>query len=129
MKPPLNVPPETAELQARASDPGNSVWVSANAGSGKTHVLAQRVIRLLLDGTPPAKILCLTYTRAAAANMANRVFADLADWTLLDEIICDRVSTFPEKARRLLDLLAVAGRPLEFGVVRRAASLFADAGA
>src|SRR3954454_23238144 len=81
----MTVPAEVLKVQLDASDPAASAWVAANAGSGKTHVLAQRVIRLLLDGTPPAKILCLTYTRAAAANMANRVFADLADWTLLDD--------------------------------------------
>ena len=61
----------------RASDPALSAWVAANAGSGKTHVLAQRVIRLLLAGIDPAKILCLTFTKAAAANMANRVFDTL----------------------------------------------------
>ena len=60
--------------QTEASDPQVSAWVSANAGSGKTHVLAQRVIRLLLAGTDPAKILCITFTKAAAANMATRVF-------------------------------------------------------
>ena len=48
-------------------------------------MLAQRVIRLLLRGTPPEKILCLTYTKAAAANMANRVFDTLAEWTALDD--------------------------------------------
>ena len=68
------IPPEILDAQRVASDPALSAWVSANAGSGKTHVLAQRVIRLLLRGTPPEKILCLTYTKAAAANMANRVF-------------------------------------------------------
>ena len=66
-----------------------SAWVAANAGSGKTHVLAQRVIRLLLRGTPPEKILCLTYTKAAAANMANRVFDTLAKWTPLDDAELD----------------------------------------
>ena len=66
-----------ATCRSTASDPGGSAWVSANAGSGKTHVLAQRVIRLLLDGIDPAKILCLTFTKAAAANMANRVFDTL----------------------------------------------------
>ncbi|MCC6890912.1 MAG: double-strand break repair helicase AddA [Hyphomicrobiales bacterium] len=71
--------------QYRACDPAASAWVSANAGSGKTYVLAQRVIRLLLDGTDPAKILCLTYTKAAAANMANRVFERLAAWVRLDD--------------------------------------------
>ena len=85
MKRRLVIPPETVALQARASDPEVSAWVSANAGSGKTHVLAQRVIRLLLGGTDPSKILCLTYTRAAAANMANRVFASLAGWAMLPE--------------------------------------------
>ena len=66
-----------------------SACVSANAGSGKTHVLAQRVIRLLLDGVDPAKILCLTFTKAAAANMANRVFDTLAKWTTLDDAALD----------------------------------------
>jgi ATP-dependent helicase/nuclease subunit A len=59
--------------------------VSANAGSGKTHVLARRVIRLLLRGARPSSILCLTYTKAAAAEMSNRVFKTLADWVLLDD--------------------------------------------
>src|SRR5439155_13184392 len=67
------------------SDPPVTTWVAANAGSGKTHVLAQRVIRLLLRGIEPAKILCLTFTKAAAANMANQVFATLAQWVALDD--------------------------------------------
>jgi ATP-dependent helicase/nuclease subunit A len=79
------IPPHVTALQRRASDPAASVWVSANAGSGKTHVLAQRVLRLLLDGVPPAKILCLTFTKAAAANMAERVFKRLSEWTALDD--------------------------------------------
>src|SRR6516225_6516647 len=78
--------PESLRLrQARASNPRTSAWVSANAGSGKTHVLTQRVLRLLLDGTPPAQILCLAYTKAAAANMADRVFGKLAQWTSFDD--------------------------------------------
>jgi ATP-dependent helicase/nuclease subunit A len=77
------------DVQRAASDPAVSAWVAANAGSGKTHVLAQRVIRLLLAGTPPEKILCLTYTKAAAANMANRVFDTLAQWTALDDAELD----------------------------------------
>jgi ATP-dependent helicase/nuclease subunit A len=85
MKPRPQVPEETRRLQAAAADPASSVWVSANAGSGKTHVLAQRVIRLLLEGTDPSKVLCLTYTRAAAANMSNRVFATLSEWTTLPD--------------------------------------------
>ena len=57
----------------------------ANAGSGKTHVLTQRVIRLLLAGTDPAAILCLTFTKIAAAEMSRRVFETLGKWTMLDE--------------------------------------------
>ena len=79
------VPDETAQRQARASDPRHSAWVSANAGSGKTHVLSLRVIRLLLEDTDPSRILCLTYTRAAAANMSNRVFSSLSEWTMLGD--------------------------------------------
>lgn len=71
---------ETTALQNAAADPDASVWVSANAGTGKTHVLTNRVLRLLLTGTPPEKILCLTYTKAAAAEMSSRVFDRLADW-------------------------------------------------
>ena len=74
----------TEDDQARASDPSGSAWVSANAGAGKTHVLKLRVLRLLLAGTPPERILCLTYTKAAAAEMAQRVFKDLSDWATAD---------------------------------------------
>ncbi|WP_245500996.1 double-strand break repair helicase AddA [Lichenibacterium minor] len=79
------IPSDTIERQRRASHPGTSAWVSANAGSGKTHVLAQRVLRLLLAGVAPSRILCLTFTKAAAANMSIRVFRDLARWTRLDD--------------------------------------------
>ncbi|MFT0859321.1 double-strand break repair helicase AddA [Ancylobacter sp. G4_0304] len=77
-------------LQTTASDPELSVWVSANAGSGKTHVLARRVIRLLMRGVQPGRILCLTYTKAAAANMANRVLGELRKWARLDDEALDR---------------------------------------
>src|ERR1041385_3382045 len=80
-----HIPSDVLDVQRTASDPALSAWVAANAGSGKTHVLAQRVIRLLLRGTPPEKILCLTYTKAAAANMANRVFGELSKWTPLSD--------------------------------------------
>ena len=63
--------------------------MSANAGSGKTHVLVQRVIRLLLADVPPEKILCLTFTKAAAANMAERVFTTLGHWVTLDDDALD----------------------------------------
>jgi ATP-dependent helicase/nuclease subunit A len=79
------IPLPVREAQQRASNPAASAWVSANAGSGKTHVLAQRVLRLLLDGAAPSGILCLTFTKAAAANMAARVFKTLAKWTGLDD--------------------------------------------
>ena len=79
------IPAATLAAQTRAADPATTAWVSANAGSGKTHVLTQRVIRLLLAGTPPSKILCLTFTKAAAANMSLRVFDTLSKWTVLDD--------------------------------------------
>lgn len=71
--------------QRGAADPGRSVWVAANAGSGKTRVLTERVARLLLEGAPPEKILCLTFTKAAAAEMQNRLFATLGGWTMADD--------------------------------------------
>jgi ATP-dependent helicase/nuclease subunit A len=71
--------------QMRASDPQSSVWVSASAGTGKTYVLTSRVLRLMLTGTPPGRILCLTYTNAAASEMANRVNNRLSYWVLCDE--------------------------------------------
>ena len=75
----------TTGRQRLASDPARSVWVSANAGSGKTHVLTQRVVRLLLAGARPSAILCLTYTKAAASEMSNRVFRRLAEWAVLPQ--------------------------------------------
>ncbi len=87
---------EASRRQGEASAPGRSAWVSANAGSGKTHVLAQRVIRLMLAGTPPARILCLTYTKAAAANMANRVLTILGRWVALDDAALDKELTSTE---------------------------------
>src|SRR5688572_29380220 len=85
MTAPRVIPEDLLHLQIEASDPEVSAWVAANAGSGKTHVLAQRVIRLLLEGIDPAKILCITFTKAAAANMANRVFEELRRWRALDD--------------------------------------------
>jgi ATP-dependent helicase/nuclease subunit A len=82
--------PAVLERQVAAANPEHSVFVSANAGSGKTHVLAQRVINLLLGGTAPEKILCITFTKAAAANMATRVFDTLAEWTALDDAELDK---------------------------------------
>ncbi|WP_298370167.1 double-strand break repair helicase AddA [uncultured Bradyrhizobium sp.] len=89
VKAPRPIPPAVRDAQARASDPKASTFVSANAGSGKTHVLVQRVIRLLLSGVPPEKILCITFTKAAAANMAERVFTTLGHWVTLDDAALD----------------------------------------
>ena len=89
MKAPRTIPPPVRDAQARASDPAASAFVSANAGSGKTHVLVQRVIRLLLSGVSPEKILCITFTKAAAANMAERVFTMLGHWVTLDDDALD----------------------------------------
>ncbi|MAS06952.1 MAG: double-strand break repair helicase AddA [Ahrensia sp.] len=77
---------DTLSRQAVAASPDRSVWVSANAGSGKTYVLATRVIRLLLSGTDPSRILCLTYTKTAAAEMKDRVFKRLGAWVTMPEV-------------------------------------------
>src|SRR5690349_13542551 len=79
--------------QLEASDPSATVWVNANAGSGKTHVLVDRVIRLMLGGTEPSRIMCLTFTKAAAAEMSNRLFERLSKWIALsDADLCDLLS-------------------------------------
>lgn len=70
----------TRSIQSQAADPSISAWVAANAGTGKTHVLTERVLRILIGGTKPDRILCLTYTKAAAAEMSTRVFTRLSGW-------------------------------------------------
>src|SRR3978361_1214781 len=86
---PRPIPDAVRATQARASDPASSAFVSANAGSGKTHVLVQRVIRLLLDGVAAEKLLCVPFTKAAAANMAERVFTTLGHWVTLGDTALD----------------------------------------
>ena len=72
--------------QARAVDPRRTVWLSASAGTGKTQVLSARVLRLLLQpGVEPEHLLCLTFTKAGAAEMATRVNEVLASWVRLPE--------------------------------------------
>lgn len=107
----------TTVQQALASDPARSAWVSANAGSGKTHVLTQRVMRLLLAGARPSSILCLTYTKAAASEMSNRVFQRLAEWaTISDEELKRRLHAMensePDKLR-LAEARRLFARALE----------------
>ena len=99
--------------QRSAADPGASAWVAANAGAGKTRVLTDRVLRLLLAGARPASILCLTFTKAAAAEMANRLHGRLSGWTMLPEAALQA---------QLRDLL---GRDPEPQTVRDARRLFA----
>ncbi|KQN28040.1 DNA helicase UvrD [Sphingomonas sp. Leaf34] len=72
--------PRLRGAQANASDPSSHVWLSASAGTGKTQVLAARVFRLLLRGVDPGAILCLTFTKAGAAEMAQRINGRLAAW-------------------------------------------------
>ena len=72
--------------QIQASDPMATTWLSANAGSGKTRVLTDRVARLLLSGVQPQHILCLTYTKAAATEMQNRLFRRLGEWAMKPDV-------------------------------------------
>jgi len=71
--------------QVTAANPAASTWLTANAGSGKTKVLTDRVTRLLLDGVDPEGVLCLTYTKAAAAEMQNRLFKRLGAWAMMED--------------------------------------------
>ncbi len=108
---------DAVAAQVRAATPSASSWVSANAGSGKTRVLTDRVARLLLAGTEPQKILCLTYTKAAAAEMQNRLYKTLGAWAMLDDA-------------PLRDALGSLGEPAETipaGQLARARTLFARA--
>src|SRR5690242_15732411 len=109
------MPDDITRPQRVASDPATSVWVTANAGSGKTYVLTNRVLRLLLSGVKPDEILCLTYTKAAAAEMRGRVAERLAGWALMDDV------------RLLEDLRILEGQPPTPGMLLRARSLFAHA--
>ncbi|KQN91756.1 DNA helicase UvrD [Sphingomonas sp. Leaf67] len=99
--------------QAAASDPHRHVWLSASAGTGKTHVLSARVFRLLLRGVDPAAILCLTFTKAGAAEMAERVASRLARWV--------RLPTADLKA----DLFALGEDVNDPALLARARTLFA----
>ncbi len=106
---------DATQAQIEAAWPQRSAWVSANAGSGKTRVLANRVAQLLLHGTEPAKILCLTFTKAGAAEMQNRLFRQLGEWAMLPEA----------RLREALGELGESGLPA--AQLLRARSLFARA--
>ncbi|MCV2863252.1 double-strand break repair helicase AddA [Defluviimonas sp. WL0075] len=107
---------DATRAQVRAADPAASTWLSANAGSGKTRVLIDRVARLLLGGTEPQRILCLTYTKAAASEMQNRLFNRLGEWAMLPEPLL----------RGALADLGVPG-PIDVDALARARRLFARA--
>jgi ATP-dependent helicase/nuclease subunit A len=103
--------------QIRAARPEASSWVAANAGSGKTRVLIDRVARLLLGGADPARVLCLTYTRAAAAEMQTRLFRTLGAWAMAPE----------EELRAAIDALGEPGAALHADRLEHARTLFARA--
>lgn len=106
--------PDPDLIQRRAADPRQSVWVAASAGSGKTKVLTDRVLALLVDGAKPDGLLCVTFTKAAASEMANRIHRRLSEWTRLDD-------TALEGAIRALDGGMVTAQKME-----RARRLFAE---
>ncbi|GBD43594.1 ATP-dependent helicase/nuclease subunit A [bacterium HR40] len=101
--------------QRRAADPSLSVWVTANAGTGKTRVLSDRVLRLLLAGARPESILCLTFTRAAAAEMTERIEKRLAAWAVE-----------PDDRQLAADIEALVGCPVDSPTLMRARRLFAS---
>ncbi len=101
--------------QSTAADPTRSVWVTANAGTGKTRVLTNRVLRLLLAGADPESVLCITFTKAAAAQMAARIEKQLADWAVE-----------PDAETLHGQLAALSGEPPGRTVIDRARRLFAQ---
>ena len=100
-----------SDRQVQAAHPTASTWLSANAGSGKTRVLTDRVARLLLGGVEPQHILCLTYTKAAASEMQNRLFRRLGEWAMKpDDALRAALSELGEGARLDAGTLAQARR-------------------
>jgi len=102
------------DAQVQASDPQASVFVAANAGSGKTSTLVRRVARLLLDGARPEAILCVTYTKAGAAEMQRRLFQDLGAWAVMpDEELEAALARIDETGRPLSTARSLFARALE----------------
>src|SRR5580704_4533709 len=100
--------------QVIASDPAASVFVAANAGSGKTKTLVDRVARLLLTGSRPEAILCVTYTKAAAAEMQRRLFKELGAWAVMeDDALREKLLKLEESGRDLPRARALFARALE----------------
>ena len=104
---------DASALQRDAAAVDASVWVAASAGTGKTKVLTDRVLALMLAGSAPASILCLTFTKAAAAEMANRLHDRLSRWTTLSD------------GALAQDLAALTGEMPDEAVCRQARRLFA----
>jgi ATP-dependent helicase/nuclease subunit A len=103
-----------SDPQIQASDPHASVFVMANAGSGKTSTLVKRVARLLLRGATPDAILCVTYTKAAAAEMQRRLFEMLGDWAVMaDGELADELAKLDERTDDLSAARALFARALE----------------
>ncbi len=103
-----------SDPQVAASDPARSVFVTANAGSGKTSTLVKRVARLLLRGAAPETILCVTYTKAAAAEMQRRLFDELGGWAVMaDAPLAAKLAELDEPAGDLSDARALFARALE----------------
>jgi ATP-dependent helicase/nuclease subunit A len=105
--------PDPRASQRGAADPGASVWVAASAGTGKTKVLTDRVLNLMLTGTPPQRILCLTFTKAAAAEMNDRIARELGNWAAASEKAIEK------------DLFDLLGRAPDARQRTRARQLFA----
>lgn len=102
---------EASHRQIVAAEPTASTWLSANAGSGKTRVLTDRVARLLLRGVEPQRILCLTYTKAAASEMQNRLFRRLGEWAMLEpDALTQQLRALGEPVSDDAELLARARR-------------------
>ena len=100
--------------QVAASDPAVSVFVAANAGSGKTKTLVDRVARLLLTGVQPEAVLCVTYTKAAAAEMQRRLFKELGDWAVMaDGKLSETLRGLDEPTRDLARARKLFARALE----------------